>query len=118
MTVAAEYPADALQQSLGAASGVIASATKAADSRRGPNGAPPNHRAGLSTGSRRMCSYFFTSETATHFGGVPESICPEGHGSVGFAAVEGGALEVLGADGAAGMVCEPVVLDDEDEDLF
>jgi hypothetical protein len=68
-----------------------------------------------------MCSYFFTPETATHFGGVPESICPEGHGSVGFAAVEGGAPEVLGADGADGMACEPVapeVLDDEDKDLF
>jgi hypothetical protein len=66
-------------------------------------------------------SYFFTSEAATHFGGVPESICPEGHGSVGFEAVEGGAPEVLGADGADGMACEPVapeVLDDEDEDLF
>jgi hypothetical protein len=50
-----------------------------------------------------MCSYFFTPETATHFGGVPESICPEGHGSVDFAAVEGGAPCVLGADGADGM---------------
>jgi hypothetical protein len=35
-------------------------------------------------------SYFFTPETATHFGGVPASIWPEGHGSVGFGAAEGG----------------------------
>jgi hypothetical protein len=37
-----------------------------------------------------VCSYFLTPETATHFGGVPESICPEGQGSVGFGAAEGG----------------------------
>jgi hypothetical protein len=28
--------------------------------------------------------------SATHFGGVPERICPEGQGSVGFGAVDGG----------------------------
>jgi hypothetical protein len=51
----------------------------------------------------QMCGYFFTPETATHLGGVPESICPEGQGSVGFGAVDGGPPEVLGADGADGM---------------
>jgi hypothetical protein len=68
-----------------------------------------------------LCSYFFTPETATHFGGVPESICPEGQGSVGFAAVEGGAPPRLGADGADGMAWElaaPELVDDDDEDLF
>jgi hypothetical protein len=62
-------------------------------------------------------SYFFTPETATHFGGVPERICPEGQGSVGFGAVEGGPLCVLGAEGADGMACElvaPGLVDDDD----
>src|SRR6266576_2477736 len=49
----------------------------------------------------RLCSYFLTPETATHFGGVPASICPEGQGSVGFGAAEGGAPGTLGADGMA-----------------
>ena len=66
------------------------------------------HRSGLPSGAIRWfaeaCSYFFTPETATHFGGVPASIWPEGQGSVGFAAVEGGAPCVLGADGADGTV--------------
>jgi hypothetical protein len=47
-------------------------------------------RQGIPARRRRCVTYFFTPETATHFGGVPESICPEGHGSVGFGAVEGG----------------------------
>jgi hypothetical protein len=62
-----------------------------------------------------VCSYFFTPETATHFGGVPANIWPEGQGSVSFAAVEGGAHCVLGADGAEGRAWElvaPELLDE------
>ncbi len=66
-----------------------------------------------------MRCYFLILEAATHFGGIPKSICPEGQGSAGFWAVEEGAP--LGADGADGVACElavPELLEDEDEDLL
>ena len=82
---------------------MIARATNAAANRCDPKGAPIVTERGYPLGRAEWCSYFFTPETATHFGGVPESICPEGQGSVGFGAVEGGPAWVLGADGADGM---------------
>ncbi len=60
-----------------------------------------------------MRCYFLILEAATHFGGIPKSICPEGQGSAGFWAVEEGAP--LGADGADGVACElavPELLED------
>ena len=55
--------------------------------------------------ARELATFFGCQIRAfEYFGGVPESICPEGHGSVGFGAVEGGAPEVLGAGTPEGEI--------------